>query len=146
MEKPNYCNSGLKVLIIDNEKDCIFIKFDIWEFYLSIMESILKKSILFAKDYHHIPDEDVRIIDHWRKSLLFTENEPWKKKRTESCFDVTMNSYELESVGIYIRTRAATVIEKSDCGLDRGDGLVILHTVNGQQIHRTRTQIDHRNI
>ena len=106
MEKPNYCNSGLKVLIIDNEKLCIFIKFDIREFYLSIMESILKKSILFAKDYHHIPDEDVRIIDHWRKSLLFTENEPWKKKRTESCFDVTMNSYDGIGWNLYMYSRS----------------------------------------
>ena len=49
---------------IDNEKDCIFIKFDILEFYPSITERLFKKSILFAKDYHHIPDEDVRTIDH----------------------------------------------------------------------------------
>ena len=66
---------------IDNKKDCIFIKFDIREFYPSISESILKKSILFAKEYHHIPDEDVRIIDHCRKSLLFDKNEPSEKKK-----------------------------------------------------------------
>ena len=69
---------------IDNKKDCIFVKFDIREFYPSISESIFKKSILFAKEHHHIPDEDVRIIDHCRKSLLFHENEPWKKKKRKA--------------------------------------------------------------
>ena len=78
---------------IDNEKDCIFIKFDIRELYPSISESIFKKSILFAKEYHHIPDEDIRIIDHCRKSLLFHENETWKNKKSESCFDGTMGRY-----------------------------------------------------
>ena len=66
---------------IDNKKDCIFVKFDIREFYPSISESIFKKSILFAKEHHHIPDEDVRIIDHCRKSLLFHENKPCKMKK-----------------------------------------------------------------
>ena len=130
---------------IDNKKDCIFVKFDIREFYPSISESIFKKSILFAKEHHHIPDEDVRIIDHCRKSLLFHENEPWKKKKTESYFDVTMRSYDeaeiCELVGIYILTRLATIIKKSDCGLYRDDGLVILRNEIGQQIDCTRKNI-----
>ena len=121
---------------IDNKKDCIFVKFDIREFYPSISESIFKKSILFAKEHHHIPDEDVRIIDHCRKSLLFHENEPWKKKKTDSCFDVTMGSDDgveiCELIGIYILTRLATIIKKCDCGIYREDGLVILRNVNGQ--------------
>ena len=78
---------------IDNKKDCIIIKFDIIEFYSSISESKFKTSILFAKSHHRIPDEDAKIIDHCQKSLLFHENEPWKKKKTESYFDVTMGSY-----------------------------------------------------
>ena len=66
---------------IDNKKDCIFVNFDILDIYSFISERIFKKSILFATDHHHIPDEDVRIIDHCRKSLLFHENEPWKWKK-----------------------------------------------------------------
>ena len=66
---------------IDNKNDCIFVKVDIQEFYPSISESIFKKSILFAKEHHHITDEDARMIDHCRKSLLFHEDEPWKKKK-----------------------------------------------------------------
>ena len=51
---------------IDNKKGCIFIKFDIREFYSSILK----------KEYHPIPDEDVRVIDDCRKSLLFYDNKP----------------------------------------------------------------------
>ena len=130
---------------IDTKKDYSFMKFDIREFYPSISESIFKKSILFAKEYHPIPDEDVRIIDHCQKSLLFHENEPWKKKKTESCFDVTMGSYDgaeiCELVGMYITTRLAIIIKKKDCGLYRDDSLVILRNVNGKQIDRKRKNI-----
>ena len=53
-----------------------------------------------------------------------------------------MGSYDgAELVGIYILTRLATIIKKSDCGLYRDDGLVILRNVNGQQIDRTRKNI-----
>ena len=44
-------------------------------------------------------------------------------------------------VRIYILARLATIIKKSDCGLYREDGLVILRNVNGQQIDRTRKNI-----
>ena len=52
------------------------------------------------------------------------------KRKLESCFNVTMGSYDgaeiCELVGIYVLTRLATMIKKSDCGLYRDDGLVIL--------------------
>ena len=44
------------------------------------LEAILKKNISFANYYYHIPNENIRIIDHCRKKLIFNENEPWKKK------------------------------------------------------------------
>ena len=114
-------------------KKTFFIKLDIQESYPSISESILKKRILFAKEYHHIPDEDAPIIDPCQESLLFHENGPWKKKKTRSCFDKTMGSYGgaeiCELVAIF--THPATIIKKSNCGLYRDDGLVILANVNG---------------
>ena len=77
--------------------------------------------MIFAKEYHCIPDEDVRIIDHCRKCLLFNGNEPWKKKKTKSCFDVIIGRYDgaeiCKLVVIYIITTLTTIIKKSDCGL-----------------------------
>ena len=74
------------------------------------------------------------------KSLLFSNNEAWKKKQTESCFDVTMGSFDgaevCELVGIYILCFLAKLIDKKDCGLYRDDELSILRNVNGQQIDR----------
>ena len=59
---------------------------------------------------------------------------------------MTIDSYDgaeiFELVGIYILTRLATIIKKSDCGLYRDDGLVIIRNVNGQQIDRTRKNIN----
>ena len=44
--------------------------------------------------YTTIDDKDLYLIMHCRKSLLFIGNETWKKKSTESCFDVTMSSFD----------------------------------------------------
>ena len=56
-----------------------------------------------------------------------------------------MRSYDeaeiCELVGIYILTRLATIIKKSDCRLYRNDGLVILRNVNEQEIDCTRKNI-----
>ena len=58
---------------------------------------------------------------------------------------MTMGSYDgaeiCELVGIYILTRLATIIKKSDCRLYRNDGLVILRNVNEQEIDCTRKNI-----
>ena len=68
-----------------------------------------------------------------------------KRKKRESCYDVTMGSYNraeiCQLVGIYILTRLAAIIRKSDCGLYKDDGLVIVRNVNGHQIDRTRKSI-----
>ena len=84
---------------IENKSQCKFIQLDIAEFYPSISEEILDNAILFAQQYINIPEKDLRIIKHCRKSLLYNNNEPWKKKNTESCFDGAENC---ELVGIHI--------------------------------------------
>ena len=68
-----------------------------------------------------------------------------KKKKIKSCFDVTIGSYDgaeiCELVGIYVINSLPTIIKKSDYGVYRDDGLVILHNVNGQQIDHIRKNI-----
>ena len=72
-------------------------------------------------------------------------NEAWKKKSTDSCFDVTMGSYDgaeiCELVGILILKSLEDKIEKQDIGLYRDDGLIILRNVNGKKNNRTRKYI-----
>ena len=59
--------------------------------------------------------ENLGIIKHCRKSLLYNNHEPWKKKDTESCSDVTMVSYDgaeiCELVGIYLLSLLANIID-----------------------------------
>ena len=102
-------NSVLKWFIdISNKKDCSFIQLDIKEFHQSINKDILTNAIQFAKLHTTIDDKDLRLIMHCRKSLLFLGKETWKKKSTESCFDVTMGSFDgaeiCELVGLYIQS------------------------------------------
>ena len=102
-------------------------------FYPSIPENS-KKSISFAKQYYHIFDKDIRIVDHCRKSLLFKENELWRKKETESYLDLIVSSYERDKIykltRNYILSCLATIISKSDCGLYRDDCWLIPRKIN----------------
>ena len=99
----------------------------------------------FAKQHKNIDKNDLRIINHDRKSLLFSDNKTWKKKSTDSCFDVTMGSFngaEIgELVGLYIRSNLEKIHSKSNFGLYRDDGLALLRNLNGQQTEKIRKNI-----
>ena len=62
-------------------------------------------------------------------------NEAWKNKSTDSCFGVTMGSYDgaeiCELAGIFILKSLADKIDKQDIGLYRDNGLMILRNANG---------------
>ena len=57
-----------------------FIKFNICDFYPSISESLLDRSIAFARTYTTVSESDIAIIKHARKSLLFSKSGEWVKK------------------------------------------------------------------
>lgn len=118
---------------------------DIKEFYPSIKEETLNNTILFARNHISIKNEDLRIIMHSRKSLLYDNNIPWIKKNGSGSFDVTMGSYDgaeiCEFVGLFILSELSKEIGKPQVGLYRDDGLVIVRNLNGQQTDRTRKKI-----
>ena len=60
--------------IVQNSK-CFFIQFDVIEFYPSITEKIFEDVIAFAKQHMAIAENDLKIIKHCRKSLLYHKNE-----------------------------------------------------------------------
>ena len=107
---------------------------DITEFYPSISEEILDDAILCAHEYINIPEKDLRIIKHCRKSLLYNNNEPCKKKNTESCFDVTIGRFDCanicELVGIHILSLLSNKLDKQSAGLYRDDGLLLLRNAS----------------
>ena len=99
---------------IENKSKCFFIQLHIVEFYPSISENIIDTAINFAKQYTDISDKNLRIIKHCRKSLLYNNYEPWKRKGIDSCFDVTMGSYDgaevCKLVGIYLLSLLTNII------------------------------------
>ena len=130
---------------INDKQECSFVQFDIKDFYPSITEEILDNAVNFAKEHITITTEQLRTIKHCRKSLLFSNNEAWKKKGTHECFDVTMGSFDgaetCELVGLYILSRLRELTPTGNTGLYRDDGLMVLRNYNGQQTDKARKDI-----
>ena len=56
---------------IKNKKKCIFMQYDIEEFYPSISEDLLKKAINYARSFIDISSDEEETIMHCQKSLVF---------------------------------------------------------------------------
>ena len=54
-----------------------FVIFDIKEFYLKIIESLLKKVFTFAEGYTLLLDDEKTIIHHAKKLLLCNDQQIW---------------------------------------------------------------------
>ena len=79
------------------------LQFDICEFYPSISEDLLRKSLLFAKNHTFIEEEEVSLIMACRKSVLFNSGNVWTKKDRD--FDVTMGAQdgaEIAELTVYL--------------------------------------------
>ena len=79
---------------IPNKANSVFIVFVIESFYPSISEELLKMSINYAKQFINIPERDIDIIMHSRKSVLFHQDATSVKKGDSGTFDVTMGNYD----------------------------------------------------
>ena len=127
---------------ITNKHKCKFLKFDIVDFYPSITEHLLTKSLTFAQKYTEITQQEIKIIKHARKSLLFSKDSAWKKRNNNSLFDVTMGSFDgaeiCELVGLYILEKLTDTFGKNNIGLYRDDGLATLYNKTGSQIDRAK--------
>ena len=126
---------------IRNKKLCKFMMFDIKEFYPSITEKLLKDAISFAKKHVPISNNDMKIIKHARKSLLYSNGKPWVKKNNES-FDVTMGAFDgaeiCELVGCYLLSTISKSYQKENVGLYRDDGLAVFENISGPEADRIR--------
>ena len=119
-----------------------FALFDIDSFYPSITESLLSKTISFAKNYTTINDKDIDIIMHRRKSLLFDNETAWSKKNHSSLFDVSFDGAEVcELIGLFLLNNLSEKYGKNNVGLYRDDGLVLLRNASGPQSEWTRKDI-----
>ena len=128
-----------------------FISFDIVDFYPSISENLLDQALSWASSLADISHEDISIIKHARKSLLFNNGKPWIKNNNSNLFDVTMGSYDgveiCELVGLFILNHLGKSFGKENIGLYRDDGLAIIQQVStfGRQ-NKKRTSQSFRTI
>ena len=127
---------------IKEKSSCSFLVFDIVDYYPSISESLLIESLAYAKQFTSISEDDVQIIMHARKSLLFDCEEPWVKKGDSPMFDVAMGSYDgaeiCELVGLFILHRLNAAYSNGNIGLYRDDGLAVFKSTNARALDKTR--------
>ena len=78
---------------LQNKQKRRFIKFDITDFYPSITEHLLERSIEYAKSFATIEHKTLEAILLPRKSLLVSKDEIWVEKDNSS-FDVAIGSFD----------------------------------------------------
>ena len=129
---------------IENKDNKRFIQLDIVDFYPSISEKLLNEALTFGKSITNIDEETLRIIQHCRKSILFTNDKVWIKKESD-IFDVTMGSFDgaevCELVGLYLLNQLKIKFPQIDFGIYRDDGLGSHTALPGPTRDRIRKQI-----
>ena len=112
---------------IQNKNLCTFTVFDVQEFYPSITEKLLKDTLAFAQRYVNIEPNELELIFHAQRSLLYCKDTAWVKKEGNEEFDVTMGSNDgaetCEIVGLFLLYSIGEMFNKKDIGLYRDDGL-----------------------
>ena len=129
----------------ENHKKYSCIKYDIKDFYPSINEKTLNKALKLAKEYVGINDENIAIIKHCRKTVLFHDNELWVKKGSNGNFDVSQGSYDgaeiCELVGILLLHKLNKIIDPGYHGLYRDDGLIMVQNGTGKKCDTIRKKL-----
>ena len=130
---------------IDDKDKRAFLCFDIVDFYPSISENLLREAINFARQRVKLTDDDVEVIFHARKSLLFKNGDAWMKRDKDGAFDVTMGSYDgaevCELVGVFLLNRFSPIIDNESVGLYRDDGLAAVRRTSGHDADAMRKRI-----
>ena len=84
-----------------SKQQCMFLCFDIFEFYNSISEKLLDGAMDFASQHTNISRGDKEIVFHSRKSLLFNKNHArLKKTKDDPLLDVPV---VCELIGTFIQ-------------------------------------------
>ena len=107
----------------------------LWNFNSALWYPLLFKAVSWWVD-------EFRLMSF---CLTYCWKEPWEKKNTDSCFDVTIGSYDGAEiwglVGIYLLFLLANIIDKKNSGLYREGGLILSRNVNRQNMDRIRKNV-----
>ena len=72
------------------------------------------------------------IIKHYRKPLLFYQNEAWKRKARDTTFNCTMESTMVRNSASLLEYTLKNILSRGNIGLYRDNGLFILRKINKQ--------------
>ena len=133
---------------IKSKKNCTFVSFDIVEYYPSITAEVLQKALTFARQRIDISDNELQVILHSRKSLLFSDDRAWAKKDNNDLFDVTMGSHDgaevCELVGLFALAQLPAKYRQDNTGLYRDDGLAVFNNTSGSAADRIKKDLAKR--
>ena len=105
----------------------------------------LPKALSFAKLQYDFTSDELELIMHSRKTLLFWQDSTWVKQESDEDFDIPVGCYDgaeiCELVGIYIQNKLCTLMNKKDFGLYRDNRLGILRNTSGPEADRKRKSI-----
>ena len=126
---------------LGNKQKMSFIVFDVVNFYPTIKCDLLRKALIWARQYIDISDEEIEIIMQTKKSFLFSKGTPWSKKG-DSNFDVAMGSFDgaetCDLVGLYILFELSKL--DIEVGLYRDDGLGV-SSLSPRQLEGTKKKV-----
>ena len=103
----------------------------------------MKEALDSTNNYINILENDKKIINHARKSLLFKKQQTWIKKEN-GLFDVTMGAYDgtevSELVGSFLLYALSLKYNKTNIGLYRDDGLAVFRNVSGAHCEKIKKE------
>ncbi|KAJ8049838.1 hypothetical protein HOLleu_02755 [Holothuria leucospilota] len=120
-----------------------FLVFDIVDFYPSISEQLLSKSLEWGKSYTRISNTERDTILHARRPLLYDDKgAPWVKRNVSNQFDVTMGAFDgaevCELVGLFLLSDLTKKLDLKSIGLYRDDGLAVKKSSSGSNTDSIR--------
>jgi len=111
---------------LENKEKSHFLVFDIVNYYPSINQELLQKSINWAKNFVDFSEDEVETIMETKKSFLVMKGQHWTKKREEN-FDVAQGSFDSaecsDIVGLFLLSELEKENLNANLGLFRDDGL-----------------------
>jgi hypothetical protein len=89
--------------------------------------------------------DDILIIKHARKYLLFNTGKPWTKKDSEGLFDGSISSHDgaeiCELVGLFILNHLSKKFGNKSIGLYKDDGLALIKSKSARLADKTRKEL-----
>lgn len=130
---------------LPNKKTLKFLQLDIDNYYNSINQNLLNEALQYAMTNSDLTEDEAKLVNLARKTLIEFEDQLWARKDTNDCFDIMMGSADsaqvTDLIGIFLLKNLADKFPQLIGGLYRDDALFVLRNASKSQIERTRKQL-----